>query len=110
MNDKLTTNASTEAESPAFLVGAVSGSISISNGTAINQKKIYSNSKWFDCEYYIIKIFDDHLVIKKCGLQIPKNARKLNNAKQLSIICDIPLGNFEFDEESNEDELVVYYR
>lgn len=29
MNDNLTTNASNEAESPAFLVGAVSGSFSI---------------------------------------------------------------------------------
>ena len=29
MNDNLTTNASNEAESPAFLVGAVSGSITL---------------------------------------------------------------------------------
>jgi hypothetical protein len=32
MNDNLTTNASNEAESPAFLVGAVSGSVSFPKG------------------------------------------------------------------------------
>ena len=32
MNDNLTTNASNEAESPAFLVGAVSGSFMCAHG------------------------------------------------------------------------------
>lgn len=91
-------------------IPVVSGSITVFEGTAINQKKIYSNSKWFDCEYYDVNIFDDYFTITKCYLEITKKARKLNKAKQLSLICDIPLGEFEFDEESTEDELVIYYR
>jgi len=99
-----------ETETKQCTIPSVSGSIIVYDGTIINQKKLYSNSKWFDCEYYNINLFDDYFTIKKCGLEVSKKARKLSKSKQLTLICDIPLGEFEFDEDSTEDELVVYYR
>ena len=57
MNDNLTTNASNEAESPAFLVGAVSGSYWVKDSE-------YSKC----CDYPTIMIADKKRVeIKHCS-------------------------------------------
>lgn len=90
---------------------AVSGSITVSNGCQPTQKQIHSNSKWFSEEYYLIKDDGDRLVITKCYLKIPKDARKFKKNNSLTLIIDMPNGKFEFDEdESTEDALVIYYR
>jgi len=87
------------------------GNISITKGRAEPYRQVYSNSSWFnDAEYFIIEDDGECLVIKKCYLEIPKKAMKLTSGKNFQFRSDLPLGKFEFDkEESNEDELVIYY-
>ena len=112
MNDNLTTNTSNEAEKPAFLVGAVSGSITVYNGGRLSQKHIIISKDWANTEYYTIKDNGECLVFKKCYMDVPKNAYKLRAGCQLSIEhSEIQNGKYVFDnEETNEDEAVVYYR
>jgi len=73
-------------------------------------KKIYSNSKWFDdAEYFNIEDKGDFLIIRKCYMEIPKTALKFSGRKFV-FVSELPLGVFDIDmEESNEDELVIYY-
>ena len=93
------------------IIHDVSGSITVMNGRADIYRQIRSNSKWFDCEYYIIEDNSiDCLLIRKCGLDIPKNAQKAKRG-HFHFESELPIGHFEFDrEESTEDELVIYYR
>ncbi len=94
---------------PQLTIPRVSGSITVSNATK-GRKQVHSNSNWFTEEYYTIKDDGQCLLIKKHYLEIPKNAIKLRGNNSFGITSDIDLGRFEFDEESTEDELVVYYR
>ena len=56
MNDNLTTNASNEAESPAFLVGAVSGS-----ACPFILGEIAVFESWFRFEIYISRVIQIHI-------------------------------------------------
>jgi hypothetical protein len=90
----------------------ISGSINVTASINERYRQIHSNSKWFDnSEYFTIKDDGECLTIKKCGLQIPKNAKKFTTSRHFNYISELPLGRFEFDiDESSEDELVIYYR
>ena len=101
-----------EALKPPFCQTDVSGSINVTAGRNERYRQVHSNSKWFDnSEYFTIKDDGDCLKIKKCGLQIPKNAQKFTSSRHFMYVSELPLGRFEFDvEESSEDELVIYYR
>lgn len=90
----------------------ISGSISVSKGRAYPYRQLYSNSEWFDnAEYFVIEDDGECLIIKKCYMEIPKNAQKFTSGRHFQFLSELPLGTFEFDEEeSNEDELVIYYR
>jgi hypothetical protein len=89
---------------------SVSDSITVSNGCQQTQKQIHSNSKWFTEEYYTLNDDGECLIISKCYMDIPKNAHKFKKNNAFSLITEMPNGRFEFDEESTEDELVIYYR
>ena len=80
-----------------------------SNG---RRKNIYCKSNWFsDAEYFQFINEDGSLIIKKCYLEIPKGAVKMSKNGYLQLNIDIPLGTFDIDfEDSNEDEIVVYYK
>lgn len=53
------------------------------------------------------------MLIKACGLQIPKGAVKItrcpkHNHITISAFIDMELGEYTVDEDSNEDVLIVY--
>ena len=84
----------------------------VSNGTRLENKQIYLNSKWFTEEYYTIINREGCLIIKKCYMEIPRRAYKFNhkNKSFRAIYVDIPNGKYEVDmDKSTEDELVIYY-
>jgi hypothetical protein len=92
---------------------SVSGSIIISDSNINGQVQITSNSKWFDIDDIIVLHDIDCIIIKRPTLDYRGLTHKLQrrcNTVQTKIMADIPLGRFEFDEESTEDELVIYYR
>jgi hypothetical protein len=90
---------------------AISGSIAIYNGNTDRFRTFCSNSKWFDgSDYFSIKQEYGCLRIIKHYLEIPYKARKVKKG-QFQYLSEIPIGRFEFDEEeSTEDELVIYYQ
>jgi hypothetical protein len=87
----------------------VIGSIIINNGRAENYRQFKSNSNWFkNAEYYSIKEDGNCLIITKHYLEVPKNAQKTKTG-HFMCLSGLPLGKFKFDEqESTEDELVIY--
>ena len=93
-------------------IANVSGSISIYDyKPRQGVKEIVGNSEWFNStEYYSITDDGECLVIKKCYMEIPKKALKIYKDNHLRFECEAINGTFEIDEESNEDELVIYYR
>lgn len=93
-------------------IPVISGSISVYDGRKDRYRQIESSSRWFDDEeYYVIKDDEDGcLTIKKCYMEIPKNAIKFSKTRRFHFVSQLPKGTFCFDEEeSNEDELVIYY-
>ena len=90
----------------------VSGSITVYKGRADRYRAIYSKSSWFDnAEYFEIQDDGECVVIKKCYLEMPKTAQKFTKSRNFQFVSELPLGTFDIDEdESNEDELVIYYR
>ena len=103
---------SKKTETEQCTIPSVSGSISITKGRTDRYKQLYSNSKWFDVtEYFDIQDDGESLIIKKCYMEIPKTAQKFTSGRHFQFVSELPLGTFDIDEEeSNEDELVVYYR
>jgi hypothetical protein len=93
-------------------IPSVSGSITVYKGRADRYRDIYSKSSWFDnSEYFVIQDDSESLIIKKCYMEIPKKAQKFTKARHFQFVSELPLGTFDIDEdESNEDELVIYYR
>lgn len=102
-----TDNKKNETEQCAIPV--VSGSIVISKGRAEIYRQFKSNSNWFkNYEYFTLKEEGDCLIITKHYLEVPKNAQKTKTG-HFMCLSQLPLGKFEFDEqESTEDELVIY--
>lgn len=84
-----------------------------SNGSYM-KKSLYSLHPFFkNLEYVIFVDNNDHLLIKACGLQIPKGAVKITrhpsyNHITISAFIDMELGEYTVDEDSNEDVLIVY--
>jgi hypothetical protein len=115
MNSNITTELSNEADKPAFLVGAVSGSILINKEKKFErQRHISSNSNFFKGEL-IIKIELDKITFRKPTIDYEGKRYKISSHKNgtyhCSVVCELPLGKFEFDtDESNEDCVVVYCR
>ena len=101
-----------ETQKPQLNIPVVSGSIIVYDGIRLSQKHIKINKDWANTEYFTIKDDGECLVIKKCYMDIPKNAYKLRKGCLLSIEhSEIQNGKYVFDnEESTEDEAVVYYR
>ena len=99
-------------ESHTLPIHGVSGSITVYKGRADRYRDIYSKSSWFDnSEYFVIQDDSESLIIKKCYMEIPKKAQKFTKARHFQFVSELPLGTFDIDEdESNEDELVIYYR
>ena len=92
----------------------VSGSILVNKRTSERQRQITSNSKFFNDEL-IIKIENDKIIFRKPSIDYEgkryKLAKDKNGRYQTAVVCELPLGKFEFDvEESDEDCRVVYYR
>lgn len=92
----------------------VSGSIFVYKHTSQRQRHIKSNSNFFKDEL-IIKIDDEKIIFRKPSIDYEGKRYKLteDNAEyyHTAVVCEIPLGKFEFDlDESDEDCRVVYYR
>ena len=111
-----TKKTSLEAQNQPSCLGAVSGSISISNATTMRQRQIESNSNFFEAgQDYIIKVDDEKIVITRPS--VDSNRRTYKATKMLSgwirfqILGELPLGKFEFDSiDSDVDRAVIYYR
>lgn len=90
----------------------IKGTISVYKGKGDRYRQMYSGSDWFDnAEYFDIQDDGYCLIIKKCYMEVPKTAQKFTYGRQFHFVSELPLGKFEIDsEESNEDELVIYYR
>ena len=75
-------------------------------------KLSFHNKEWFNnCEFFTIidNLEHEYLHIKKHYIDVPKKARNTKGAR-FSIFADIPVGNYEIDkDESNQDELIIYY-
>jgi len=106
---------SKNTETERCTIPSVSGSISVTKHTGINQVHISSKSNFFD-GYLIIKDDGESLTFTKPTIDYngkmykPKFYKKAQNYIT-AIVSEMPLGKFDFDdEESTEDELVVYYR
>ena len=100
-----------ELISPSFLQTASSGSITITKGKNEDYRKFYLKSTWFDeCEYYKFKSYGDYLLIRKYRLDTPKKVIKINKIKSFEMVINAPLGTFHIEEEeSGEDEVILYY-
>ncbi len=85
--------------------------ISINKGGGSGIRSIYSSSDWFNgVDYYTISENENGITIKKCYFEIPKKAIEFNHkAKIFRIYRELPLGNYSFSDESNEDQIVIYY-
>ena len=80
-------------------------------GKRDNYKQIYVCEEWSKgCDYFLIKEYYDKLIIKKCYLDIPNNAKKRSNPNNLlSYTSYIENGKYIADlQESDEDTLVFY--
>lgn len=91
----------------------VSGSIVTYKHTHNRQTHISSNSNFFSQEVYI-KNINGRLEFGHVGITYEGKRYKFhfrNGKYHSAIVAELPLGEFEFDEdESNEDVVVVYCR
>lgn len=103
---------SKKTETKQCTIPVVSGSISVYDGRTDRYRQIESSSRWFDnAEYFDIQDDGESLIIKKCYMEIPKTAQKFSKIRRFHFVSELPKGTFVFnEEESNEDELVIYYR
>ena len=90
----------------------VSGSINITNGLRMSQKQIHISTSWANVDNYVLNITDTSIIITKCYLEVPRNAKKINKSSHIFIQnTELENGRYFFDEEeSSEDKVVVYYR
>ena len=100
-----------KTEQPCTL-HSVSGSINVTDGARYSQKNIHISTDWATVDYYSIKDDGECFVITKHYLEIPANAKKINKSSHVCIEhSEVQNGRYFFDgEESNEDEVVIYYR
>ena len=80
-------------------------------GKRENYKQIYVCEEWSKgCDYFTLQEYYDKLIIKKCYLDIPRNALKLSKPNNLiSYQSYIESGRLYADlQESDEDTLVFY--
>lgn len=85
--------------------------VTIAQGRGYSNKFIYvKNIEWFDCEYYTVRDTDFELIIKKCGLDVPKHAVKLSVNWSMTTVSDIACGKYFINtEESTDEELIIPY-
>lgn len=73
----------------------------------------FSNKKWFDnCQFFSIynDLENELIKIKKHYIDVPINARNVKKDTRFRLVAEIPIGEYKVDEdESNEDELIIYY-
>lgn len=92
-----------------------SGYIVVNRHTRYTQRSIRIRSDFFN-EEAIIKIDDNKICFRKPTIDYGGKRHKLSLNKksgyyEVTVVCELPLGKFQFDtEESDEDCMVVYYR
>lgn len=86
-------------------------SITVYKGSYYGYVRIYSNSKWFKgVEYCVLDDLGGCLVIKKCYIDVPDSAVKIGAKTVIQFPSEMPHGNYPIAlDESDEDELVIYY-
>lgn len=96
---------------PPFCQTDVSGSIIIYKHTHNRQVHIWSKSNFFDGEVYI-KQHNGRIEFGKVGITYEGKRYKFHKTKgtyHCAIVAELPIGEFDFDEdESNQDVVVVY--
>ena len=76
-----------------------------------NHRNIFSNNPFFKKGDYVTIEEDDYcLIITKHGLDTPHNAKVITSEGRIHHITNIKPGRYEIDEEeSTEDQLIIYY-
>lgn len=104
-----------ETKTSQFSKNAISGSILIYNHKYTSVKiQAKSNIKFFDTPV-VFEFTDEYIRITKPELDYSGKTIKMYKQNSgwygATINKDLPIGKFLFDEEdSNEDELIAYYR
>ena len=88
----------------------MSNTITISRSSNSSYRQVKINSDWYEgSEFFTVKTSDGFMSITKHYLDVPAKAYKSIRG-YFHFPTDIPLGKFEIDEEeSNEDELIIYF-
>lgn len=88
----------------------VHGNMTITQGATSFHRNFRTSSGWYkNSDYYTITQEDDMFIITKHYLDVPANALK-NKGMNIQTFSQIPFGNYEFGEDSTEDELVIYLK
>jgi len=80
----------------------------------LNTVRIFSKSDFFKNQLRV-RVLNNKLVFEAVGIDyngkvVNPHFNKATKKYQTHAICDMPVGNYEFDEEeSNEDVKVVYF-
>ena len=87
----------------------IQGSVTIYKSGTPDCRQIKINGDWYKgSEFFSLKKFDECLVITRHYLDVPDNSL-MSKRGYLHCICDAPIGRYKISDESNEDELVVYF-
>jgi hypothetical protein len=86
--------------------------ISVTQGKRVSYVNIYSRSSFFN-GYVLIKDDGESIVFRKPSIDYQGKVysfSKNTSGYYNSILANIPIGRYEFDEDSTEDELIIYYK
>jgi len=86
-------------------------SINVYKAPKANVRTVYSNNPLFE-GYVVIKRFEGGLKFCRAEMDYRGKVQKFSLSKGLyfgTIVSDIPLGRYNFDEDSNEDMLIIYF-
>jgi len=88
----------------------MSTSITISKSNNSSYRQIKINGKWFEgSEFFSIKEGEDYIIITKHYLDVPSKCHKSIRG-YFHLVSESPLGKHQIDqEESSEDELIIYF-
>lgn len=102
---------SNKPQKPQLNIPVVSGSIRITKASSQSQRAIIPHCDWFlQHEYFTIDDDGEKIIFKKCYMEVPRRAYKLTKRGVFTILSEADLGTFNICvEETNVDEVVVYY-
>ncbi len=101
-------------EDAKLAIGGVSGNINVTKATRVNHVNISTNITWFHDSQIIVRDDGEKLIFKKPTIAY-KGRSYTTSPTQCGWVCfsiksEIPTGHYQISDESDEDNLVLYYR